>query len=114
MDNNVVQYILAIIAGLAVSIPVVIGLINSVRQNVAEKRWDLLLKKGISLMVTAEEQFKTGAVKKDFVLAMLRKASEEEGLPFDEEKVGAMIDAMVELSKKINVPDKTKLSLEGE
>lgn len=114
MDNNIVQIIVAILVGLAVSIPVVVGLIRSVRQNVAEKRWDLLLKKVIAFMVTAEEQFKTGAVKKDFVLVMAKTAAEEIGVPFDEEKVGAMIDAMVELSKKINIPDETALSSNGE
>lgn len=114
MDNNIVQIIVAILVGLGISIPVVYSLIKSVRQNVKEQRWDLLTKKAIDFMITAEEQFKTGAVKKDFVLAMLQKAAEQESLPFDEEKVGAMIDAMVELSKQINVPDKTALSSDGE
>ena len=112
--ENMVEYVMSIIVGLAVSIPVVVELIRSVRQNVAEKRWDLLIKKVINFMVTAEEQFKLGSVKKDFVLVMAKAAAEELGAPFDEEKVGAMIDAMVELSKKINVPDEPKVSLDGE
>lgn len=112
--ENMVQYIVAILVGLAVSIPVVVGLIRSVRQNVEEKRWDLLLKQIIGFMMTAEEQFKTGSVKKDWVLAMGRRAADEIGVPFDEEKVGAMIDAMVELSKQINVPTETPISSDGE
>ncbi len=114
MEGNIVQYIVSILVGLAICIPVVVGLIRSVRQNVEEKRWDLLMKKVIAFMVTAEEQFKTGSVKKDFVLCMAQTAAEEIGVPFDEEKVGAMIDAMVELSKQINVPDKTGVSSSGE
>ncbi len=114
MEGNIVQYIVSILVGLAICIPVVVGLIKSVRQNVEEKRWDLLMKKAINFMITAEENFRTGSVKKDFVLSMLRTAAEQENLPFDEEKVGAMIDAMVELSKQINVPDKTPVSSSGE
>lgn len=114
MDNNIVQYIVAILVGLAVSIPVVVGLVKSVKQNVEEKRWDLLMKKIIGFMMTAEEQFKTGSVKKDWVLAMGRRAAEEIGVPFDEDKVGAMIDAMIELSKQINVPKETSVSSDGE
>lgn len=106
MEHSVVQYIVSILAGLAVCIPVVVGLINSVRQNVAEKRWDLLMRKVMTFMAAAEEQFKTGAVKRDYVLVMAKTAADEIGVPFDEEKVGAMIDAMVELSKEINVPKK--------
>lgn len=114
MDNNVVEIIVAILVGLGISIPVVASLIKSVRQNVKEKRWDLLTKKAIDFMITAEEQFKTGSVKKDFVLSMLARAADQENLPFDEEKVGAMIDAMVELSKQINVPNETSVSSDGE
>lgn len=114
MEGNIVQSIVAILVGLGISIPVVVGLIKSVRQNVEEKRWDLLMKKAIEFMITAEENFRTGAVKKDFVLSMLKRASDMEGLPFDEEKVGAMVDAMVELSKQINVPEKTPISSDGE
>lgn len=112
--DNVVEIIVAILVGLGISIPAVASLIKSVRQNVKEKRWDLLTKKAIDFMITAEENFRTGAVKKDWVLSMLRKAAEQESLPFDEEKVGAMIDAMVELSKQINVPDETPISSDGE
>lgn len=114
MDNNVVQIIVAILVGMGISIPVVASLIKSVRQNITEKRWDLLTKKAIDFMITAEENFRTGAVKKDFVLSMLKRAAEQESLPFDEEKVGAMIDAMVELSKQINVPKETSVSSDGE
>lgn len=114
MDNNIVQIIVAILVGLGISIPVVASLIKSVRQNVKEKRWDLLTKKAIDFMITAEENFRTGAVKKDFVLSMLKRAAEQESLPFDEDKVGAMIDAMVELSKQINVPNETSVSSDGE
>ena len=114
MDNNVVQIIVAILVGLGISIPVVASLIKSVRQNVKEKRWDLLTKKAIDFMITAEENFRTGAVKKDFVISMLARIAEQESLPFDEEKVGAMIDAMVELSKQINVPKETPISSDGE
>lgn len=114
MDNNVVQIIVAILVGLGISIPVVASLIKSVRQNVEEKRWDLLTKKAIDFMITAEENFRTGAVKKDWVLSMLRKAADQESLPFDEEKIAAMIDALVELSKQINVPKETSVSSDGE
>ena len=112
--DNVVEIIVAILVGLGISIPVVASLIKSVRQNVKEKRWDLLTKKAIDFMITAEENFRTGAVKKDWVLSMLRKAADQESLPFDEEKIGAMIDAMVELSKQINVPNETPISSDGE
>lgn len=114
MEGNIVQSIVAILVGLGISIPVVVGLIKSVRQNVEEKRWDLLMKKAIGLMITAEDLFETGSVKKDYVVVMLKKTAEELGLPYDEEKVGAMVDAMVELSKQINVPEKTPISSDGE
>lgn len=112
--DNVVEIIVAILAGLAVCIPVVVGLIRSVRQNVEEKRWDLLMKKAIGLMITAEDLFETGSVKKDYVVVLLKKAAEELDLPYDEEKVSAMIDAMVELSKQINVSNETPISSDGE
>ena len=100
--ENAVQYILTIASGLAVTIPVVIQLVKYFNMLVQEKKWDQLMKEVLKLMVTAEQQFEKGSVKKDYVLVLAKTAAEEIGVDFDEEKIGEMIDAMVEMSKMVN------------
>lgn len=100
--ENAMQYILTIVSGLAIAIPVVIQLVKHVKALVREKQWNQLVKEVLNFMVTAEEQFDKGSVKKDYVLVLAKTAAEEIGVDFDEKKIGDMIDAMVEMSKEVN------------
>ena len=112
--DSVLEYVLCIATGIIVSIPVVVQLVKYVKKLAHEKQWNVLIKEMLGLMVVAEEQYEKGSVKKDFVLSMCRKLCADLNIEFDEEKVGAMIDAMVELSKQINVPKETPISSDGE
>ena len=108
--ENAMQYILSIVSGLAIVIPVVVQLVKYVKALVQEKKWNQLVKEVLNLMVTAEQQFEKGSVKKDYVLVLAKTAAEEIGVDFDEEKIGDMIDAMVEMSKYVNVSKKSEVA----
>ena len=65
-----VDYVVAILSGLAATIPLVVQLIKYVKQAVKERNWAQVLEKVISLMETAETKFKEGAERKEWVLAV--------------------------------------------
>ena len=100
--------ILQIVIGAAVLIPLVIALVMFIKKSIQEKNWQKLLPIAMELMAEAEKQFKDGAEKKEWVMAMLRKTAEEIEYPFDEEAIGNMIDGIIALTKQVNVKTSKK------
>lgn len=61
------ELVLSILSGIAVCIPLVIKLINTVKEVVKEKNWNELVSVAFDYMRQAEELFDIGAPAKDLV-----------------------------------------------
>lgn len=99
--------IIAIIAGLATAIPLVIKLVEYVRKSVQEKNWGQLVSLVIDLMEEAETKFEDGATRKEWVMAMAKAAADSINYEIDEDSLSKMIDALCDMSKVVNAPTTT-------
>ena len=99
--------IIAIIAGLATAIPLVIKLVEYVRKSVQEKNWGQLVSLVIDLMEEAETKFEDGATRKEWVMAMAKAAAESINYKIDEDALSKMIDALCDMTKVVNAPATT-------
>lgn len=94
-----------VLVGLTIVLPLVLKLVEAVRDNVKEKNWDKILAETLKLMTEAEKQFTEGAAKKAWVMAGVRTIAASLEYNYDavaEQKVSDMIDAMIEASKILN------------
>lgn len=62
--EQIVSLIVAVLTGLATAIPLVIKLVQYVKEATQEKNWGNLLGLLIELMEQAEQMFDTGATRK--------------------------------------------------
>lgn len=96
------NYIISILSGLAVAVPLIVKLIEYVQKSIKEKNWNKLLELTISLMKEAEGKFDTGATKKEWVLAMVKSSANSINYDVDVDAVGELIDNLCSMSKVIN------------
>ncbi len=99
---EVLKYIAAIASGLAASIPLVVQLIKYVKQAVKERNWNVVLKKVMGLMETAETKFAEGAERKEWVISMLKASADGINYDIDYDAIGEMIDSLCDMSKIVN------------
>ena len=100
-----IEFLVAILSGLIVCIPLVANLVQIVREMVMEKNWNALLKMVMEYMVDAEGMFDVGANKKAFVMAHLEAIAKATNFDLTDEareKVSDMIDAMCEMAHVVN------------
>ena len=105
MEMNWVEIVVSILSGLAVCIPLVIKLVDSVQNTIKEKNWGKIVKVAIDLMTEAERKFTEGAAKKAWVMAGVEVAAKSIDYPYDDaakQRVSDMIDAICDASKVIN------------
>ena len=97
---------IAILTGLSVCIPLVLKLIGVVKENVAEKNWNEIVKIVIAQMVEAEKNYTEGAAKKAWVMNQMRVLAKSLNFNYtevEEIKVAELIDAICAGAKIINV-----------
>lgn len=98
--------ILPIISGLIACIPLVIKLIDVTRKNVKEQNWTALMQLVLKFMTEAEASYETGVERKQYVLNSVKAIEATLNYDVDIDKVGAMIDSIIEATKRINVEKK--------
>lgn len=98
-----VNLIVQVLANLIVVIPLVIELVKYVQKAIKEKNWAKLIEMTTALIVEAEEKFKTGAEKKEYVISMVKASADIINYDISEEQLSALIDSTIELTKKVNV-----------
>lgn len=104
MENvNWVEMIVAILTGIATCIPLVIKLIQTVRESAKSKNWTALMQLVLKLMTEAEANFSTGAEKKAYVLDSIEAIKDTLNYDVDMDAVSAMIDSIIIASKQINI-----------
>lgn len=104
---NVWDVIASICAGLAVCIPLVVKLVETVRESVKKGNWNKIVGMVAKLMAEAETLLETGAGRKEWVMEMIRKNAAELEYDLTEAdwaKISDMIDALCEMAKTVNGP----------
>ena len=103
-----VDIVVSILSGLAVCIPLVVQLVNVVRNSVKEKNWSQIVSIVLDFMKEAETLFSDGATKKAYVMASVESAAKSINYNYDEvakQKVSDMIDAICATAKIVNAEE---------
>ena len=106
MDFNYwIQIAISILSGIAVAIPLIIKLVNVVKDSVKEKNWNLLMKMTMDYMTEAEKNIASGAERKEWVMSMVIASAANINYPMtddDAKKIEDLIDAICDASKILN------------
>ena len=106
MDFNYwIQIAISILSGIAVAIPLIIKLVNVVKDSVKEKNWNLLMKMTMDYMTEAEKNIASGAERKKWVMSMVIASAANINYPMTDEdiqKIEDLIDAICDASKILN------------
>ena len=100
--NLWVNIIIAVLTGIATCIPLVIKLIQVIKEAVKSKNWTALMQLVLKLMTEAEENYSTGAEKKAYVIDSINAVKSTLNYDVDMDVVNAMIDSIILATKKIN------------
>lgn len=101
--EQIINVIVAVLAGLATCIPLVLKLVQYVKKAAQEKNWNALLGLVMKLMEQAEKKFEDGATRKEWVMAMVQTSAEYINYPVDVQALSDLIDQLCNLTKKVNV-----------
>ncbi len=99
------DFVLSILSGIAVCIPIVLKLVETILKYTKEKNWSAMVTFVIDYMAEAEQLFSTGAERKTWVMEMLECTAVRLNCNYDDEakqKVSAMIDDICDASRIIN------------
>lgn len=113
MAEQIIALVVAVLTGLATTIPLIIKLIQYVKKSVQEKNWGNLLDLLITLMEQAEQMFDTGATRKEWVMAMAQTSAEYIAYPLDTAALSTLIDELVAMTKNVNAPLTVETVTEG-
>ena len=106
MDFNYwIQIAISILSGIAVAIPLIIKLVEVVRNSVKEKNWNLLMKMTMDYMTEAEKNIASGAERKQWVMSMVIASAANINYTMTDEdiqKIEDLIDAICDASKILN------------
>ena len=106
MDFNYwIQIVISILSGIAVAIPLIIKLVNVVKDSVKEKNWNLLMKMTMDYMTEAEKNIASGAERKEWVMSMIIASAANINYTMtddDVKKIEDLIDAICDASKILN------------
>lgn len=108
VDSSYINYIVAILTGLATAIPLVINLIKYVQKAVKEKNWNQVVKLVMNLMEEAETKFNNGADRKEWVLSMIKASADTINYDIDMDAISDLIDSLCSMSKVVNAPTQSK------
>ena len=99
---DILEIILAILAGLGTAVPLVIQLVKYIKEAIVAKNFGNIMKLVLDLMPEAEEKFSTGEERKAYVMDNIKSISATLNYEVDFEKISEMIDAICKTSKAIN------------
>lgn len=100
-----IKWIVAILSGLSVTIPLVVKLVQAVQTAIKERNWQRVVTFVLERMKEAEGKFKTGPERKEWVLTCVKAAADTFNYDIDLDAVGDMIDAFTDMSRSVNIQD---------
>ena len=98
------EILVSVLSGLAVTIPLVLKLVEYVQKAVKEKNWNDLLKLVTNLMQEAESKFDNGDERRDWVLMMVKASADTINYDIDLNQVAQMVDSLCAMTKVVNAP----------
>ena len=98
-----VEYLPAILVGLAAIIPLVTALVKYVTRAAEDKNWNIIVKMVLDLMVQAEHDYSSGTERKEFVMNQMKVLAATVDFEVDWDKVSDLIDALCEMAHEVNV-----------
>ena len=106
MDFNYwIRIAISILSGIAVAIPLIIKLVNVVKDATRSKNWNLLIKMTMDYMTEAEKNIASGAERKEWVMSMVIASAANINYPMtddDVKKIEDLIDSICDASKILN------------
>lgn len=96
--------LISILSGLAVTIPLIIKLVQFVQLAIKEKNWQALLSLVTGFMKEAEQKFATGAERKEYVMLAIKASADTINYEIDMEVVSKLIDDLCDMTKVVNAP----------
>ena len=99
----VAKFLPQILVGLAVIIPLIVALVKYVGKATESKNWNVVVKMVLDLMVQAEQDYSTGAEKKDFVMNQIAVLAKTVDFDIDMNKVSDLIDALCDMAQEVHV-----------
>jgi hypothetical protein len=106
-DINVwIHIVVSVVVGIATCIPLIIKLVNTVKEAAQAKNWTPLMQLILKLMSEAEENYSSGAERKAYVVDSIEAIKDTLNYEVDMAIVSEMIDSIVLATKKINVKKK--------
>lgn len=102
--DQIIQIIVSILTGLAACIPLAAKLAQYAQKAAQEKNWGAFLGLAVDLIQQAEQKFSDGATRKEWVMAMVKTSAEYINYPVDSDALSELIDALVSMTKTVNVP----------
>ena len=100
------EIIISILSGIAMCVPLVITLVNTIKSLYKEKNWDKLVVIVSNFMAEAETLYSDGASKKEYVINSVLAIAKTIDYPVDKDMLSELIDSLVVLSKKVNIEKK--------
>ena len=94
--------ILPILSGLVACVPLVLKIVDVSKKVVKEKNWTVVMQLVLKLMSEAEQNYATGAERKEYVLDSIKTLQGSLNYEVDLDAIGAMIDSIAKASKSIN------------
>ncbi len=98
-----VNVVISILTGVATCVPLVIKLVQVIKESVKSKNWTALMQLVLKLMTEAEANFSSGEEKKAYVMDSIDAIKDTLNYDVDMDAVSAMIDSIIVASKQINV-----------
>lgn len=99
-----IDLIVAVLSGLAICIPLVVKLVENVKEATKSKNWPDLLTMVMDFMSEAEGLFENGADRKAWCLGMIKASAHTVNFTIDMDVVAQIIDDICAASKVINAP----------
>lgn len=97
-----IDFVVAVLAGMATAIPLVYKLVQLVKTNVKERNWAKLISVTLDLMEDAELLFEEGADREQWVVDGVMSIARHVDYAIDEEELRQLIRRLCEMSKKVN------------
>ena len=101
--NFWVEIIVALLTGLVAAIPLVIKLVQVIKDSVKAKNWAPLMQILLKLMAEAEDNYSTGEEKKAYVMDSIKALESSLNYDVDMDAISAMVDAIIDATKRINI-----------
>lgn len=99
----IVTIIFDVILAAGIATPLVIKLIQYIKESIKEKNWNNLVKLLLELITKAETLFENGAERKEWVIEMVKTSEKQINFDIDEVQLSELIDELVEMTKQVNV-----------